>query len=87
MVYWPSGFLEAVPRPKNYTFSGKDWFIGLAARHGQETSIFLTKCGFLAWYPGPPKNRLANKPLRDPKDSAPIPFQTGATRSHPLFGF
>jgi hypothetical protein len=36
VVYWPSGFLEAKgTKAKNHTFSGKYWFISLAAFGGK----------------------------------------------------
>jgi hypothetical protein len=69
VVYWPSVFLEAwSTKAKHNTFSGTYWFIGLAAFGGRVNKpIFsLTSVVFLPWYPRPPTNHLANKPLRDP---------------------
>ncbi len=44
-------------------------FLGCLGYQGQYTSIFLKKSSFLALVLRPPKNHLANKPLRDPSEN------------------
>jgi hypothetical protein len=67
----PSGFLEAwgtkVEKPHNF----KEIIVCCPCRlrrQGRTTTLFLKMCGFLPWYPRPPKKHLAPKTLRDPFD-------------------
>ncbi len=63
MLFWR----PAVPRPLNHTCSRKEWCFGPAAEGGKaKKQLISEKCVvFWPWYPRPPKNHLAKKPLRD----------------------
>ncbi len=64
-------FLEAWgTKAKNRTFSRNQLFFGLAADGGKAKQPFFSRKYMVScpWHPGPPKNHLAQKPLRDPFD-------------------
>ncbi len=64
MVFWKPG----VPRPRNHTCSGKEWFVWRCRlwRQGQENTVFLHMCCFGALAPQASKKNVDKKPLRDP---------------------
>jgi hypothetical protein len=66
VVYWPSGFLEAWGTKAKKPHFSRNILVYWPCRQANKPVCSWKSVVFWPGYPRPPKNHLANKPLRDP---------------------
>ncbi len=73
MVYLPSGFFEAWGTKAKKPQLSRTILFFWPCRKANQPVFSWTMVVFWLWYPRPPENNLANKPLRDPSEMAGAP--------------